>query len=59
MVVVAVFAASTAKAGASSCDHVHPTANQFGRQRRQTLVFVPGPSVFDGHVLALDVADLL
>ena len=25
------------KAGASSCDHAHPTANQFGRQRRQRL----------------------
>jgi hypothetical protein len=28
------------------------------RQRRPTLVFVSGPSVFNGHVLALDVASL-
>src|SRR6516165_6670877 len=45
-------------AGASGCDHVHMTANQFGRQRRQPLIFISCPSVFDGHVLAFDVAGL-
>src|SRR5215831_18131885 len=46
------------KTSASSCDHVHRTASQFDRQRRQTLVFAPGPSVFDRHVLVLDVTGL-
>ena len=33
-------------------------AGLVGRQRHQTLVFAAGPSVFDGHVLALDIARL-
>jgi hypothetical protein len=34
----------------------HPTANQLDRQRRQAVVLILGPAVFDRHVLALDVA---
>jgi len=39
-------------------DHGDVSANQFRRQRRQSIELIFGPSVFDSHVLALDKADL-
>ena len=35
-------------------DHGHLTANQIGRQRRQSIQLIVGPAVFDRYVLALD-----
>src|SRR5262249_34125612 len=40
-------------------DHGDLSANQFSRQLRQSIELVLGPAVFDGHVLALDVAAIL
>ena len=40
-------------------DHGDLAANQFGRQRRQSIHLILGPAVFDRYVLALDVAALL
>src|SRR5262249_29906980 len=40
-------------------DHCDLSVNQFGRQLRQSVDLILGPAVFDGRVLALDVADLL
>ena len=37
-------------------DHRNPSANQFGRQLRQSIVLTLSPAVFDRHVLALDIA---
>ena len=37
-------------------DHGDLSANQFGRQRRQSIDLILGPAVFDRHVLALDIA---
>ena len=37
-------------------DHGHLTADQIGRQRRQSIVLALGPAVFDRDVLALDIA---
>ena len=37
-------------------DHGDLPANQFGRQRRQSIELILGPAVFDRHVLALDIA---
>jgi len=34
------------------------SANQFRRQRWQSIVLIFGPSVFDSYVLALDKVDL-
>src|SRR5262249_28048058 len=34
-------------------------ANQFGRQRRQSIDLIFGPTVLDRHVLALDIAGVL
>jgi len=34
------------------------TANQFIREGRQSIKLIPGPTVFDGNVLALDIAAL-
>ena len=58
IVVVAAFAASTLGVLPRK-DHGDPAANQFGRQRRQPTDLTLRPSVLDGHVLALDVADLI
>ena len=55
MVVVAAFAASAA-GGAGRGNHGHLTANQIGRQRRQSIVLVLRPAIFDRHVPALDIA---
>ncbi len=41
---------------ASRGDHGKRPANQFGRQPRQSIVLVFGPTVYDRHVLALDIA---
>ena len=35
-------------------DHGDPSANQFGRQRRQSIELSLGPAIFDRHVVALD-----
>jgi hypothetical protein len=43
----------------AGCDHVHPTANQIGRQRRQPVVLTIGPAVFDRYSPILDVARLI
>ena len=40
-------------------DHGDLSANQFGRQRRQSIDLILGPAVFDRHVLALDIAGVL
>jgi hypothetical protein len=40
-------------------NHRDLSANQLGRQHRQPIEFVLGPAVFDGHVLALDIAGVL
>ena len=46
--------------GALDCgDHADSSAHQFGRQRRQPIVLILGPAVFDGDVLALDIAGVL
>ena len=37
-------------------DHGDLSANQFGRQRRQSIDLILRPAVFDRHVLALDIA---
>ena len=40
-------------------DHGDLSANQFGRQRRQSIDLILGPAVFDRYVLALDIAGVL
>ena len=52
IVVVAALAASAAQPVAD--DHGHPPADQFGRQRRQPIVLIVRPAVFDRDVPALD-----
>ena len=37
-------------------DHAHLTADQIGRQRRQSIVLALRPAIFDRHILALDIA---
>src|SRR5262249_4768917 len=34
------------------------TSDKFGRKPRQPIVLSVGPSIFDSHVLALDIAEL-
>jgi hypothetical protein len=36
-------------------DHGGPSANKFGRQRRQSIHLILGPAVFERHILALDI----
>jgi hypothetical protein len=36
----------------------HATANQFGRQRRQSIVLTFRPTILDRHVLTFDVASV-
>ena len=55
IVVVAALAANAAATSARG-DHGNPSANQFGRQRRQPIELILGPAVFDRDVLALDIA---
>ena len=50
---------SERRISASRGDHGDLSANQFGRQFRQSIELILGPAVFDGHVLALDVAAIL
>ena len=59
IVVVAALAANAETAPPRRRDHGDPSANQFGRQRRQPIDLTFGPAVFDRDVLALDIADLL
>ena len=54
IVVVAALAASAGTVTSGRDDHGDLSANQFGRQRRQSIELVLGPAVFDRHVLALD-----
>ena len=44
---------------ARSDDHVHLTADQLGRQRRQSITSAIRPAEFDGDVLALDKAGFM
>jgi hypothetical protein len=39
-------------------DHGHLPGRQIGRQRRQPIILVLRPSVFDGHILPVDIAGL-
>src|SRR5262249_9559943 len=41
------------------CDHGHLTADQVGRQRRQSVILAFRPAVLDCHVLPLDIAGFL
>ena len=55
IVVVAAFAAGAA--GVPDRDnHGHLTANQIGRQCRQSVVLILRPAIFDRYVLAFDIA---
>ena len=56
IVVVAAFAGSAAGLLAT-ITATRPT-NQIGRQRRQPIVLVVRPAIFDRHVTALDIAGL-
>ena len=40
-------------------DHGDASADQVGCQHRQSIDLIVGPAVFDRHVLALDIADVL
>src|SRR5262249_31808815 len=40
-------------------DHGDLSANQFGRQRRQSIDLIVSPAVFDCYVLTLDIAGIL
>src|SRR5262249_16812104 len=40
-------------------DHSDPSLHQVRRQLRQSIKLILGPAVFNGHVLALDVAAIL
>jgi hypothetical protein len=43
--------------GTSGCDdHGDLSTNQFGRQRRQSIVLTFGPGIFNRYVLALNIA---
>ena len=44
---------------AGRSDHGDLTANQVGRQRRQSIQLIVGPAILDRDVLALDEAGLL
>ena len=59
IVAVAALAASAADGASASDDHGDPSANQIGRQLRQSIELILGPAVFDRHVLALDIAGFL
>jgi hypothetical protein len=45
-----------ASRGTSGRDHGDPSLHQFRRQVRQPIYLVVGPTIFDGHVFALDEA---
>jgi hypothetical protein len=38
------------------CNHVHLATDQIGRQRRQSIVLIVGPAIFNGDILPLDIA---
>ena len=45
------------RGGGDACnDHCDLSANQFGRQHRETIALIVGPAILDGHILALDKA---
>ena len=56
IVEVALFAAQCRRACRRRGDHVDLAADEIGGQRRQPIVVVLCPAVFDRDVLALDVA---
>ena len=56
IVVVAALAASAAGGAAARDDHGHLTADQIGRQCRQSIILTLRPAIFDRHILALDIA---
>jgi hypothetical protein len=48
------------RGGTGRCDdHSDPSADQVGRQRRQSIELILGPAVFDRDVLAFDIARFL
>ena len=55
-IVVVASLAANAEAKFPCDDYRDPSANQFGRQRRQSVVLALCPAGYDGHVLALDIA---
>ena len=57
IVVVADFAANMGCRASDVTKTSTVAANQFGRQRRQSIDLILGPAVDDRHVLALDVPD--
>src|SRR5262249_46723500 len=58
---ITVFAALTARNGsrrtAGHDDNRDPTANEFGRQLRHTIILALGPAILDRDVLPFDKAD--
>ena len=58
IVVVAALAANAEAGARLPCDHGDPSANQIGRQRRQSIILAVRPTVFDRHALALDIASV-
>ena len=40
----------------SRYDHRHTAANEIGRQLWQTIILTLGPAVFNGNILAFDIA---
>jgi hypothetical protein len=52
--------AASAEGGAAGCgDHGHPSADQIGDQPWQQISVILSPAVFDSHVLALDITELV
>ena len=58
IVVVADLAASN-RGRCNRGSYGDPSANQIGRQLRQSIELILGPVVYDRHVLALDIAGIL
>ena len=57
IVEVAAFAGECRDAATGRRDHGDLTANQIGRQTRQSIVLVLCPAIFDRHILPFHVAD--
>ena len=53
-----LLAANGAASASGRDDEANPSANQFGRHRRQSICPIVGPAVFDRQVFALDIADV-
>ena len=59
MVAVAALAANAEGAPPLVTDHGDPPTNQIGGHRWQSIELILSEAVFDRHVFALDVADVL